>query len=103
MAAGRQDDRIGQVHRAIAGDEVEGDGAEPGAIGDEEPRDVVVLVDPDTQLTTPARDRALDRAAGVVARVAGAPPSVRAEEALVELTVGGARELAAPVGKLAHD
>ena len=103
VATRRQDDRIGQVDRPLAGVEVEGEGAEAGAIGHEQPRDVLVLLDADAELASPARHGALDRAAGEVARVAGASPSVCAEEALVELAVRRASELAAPVGELAND
>src|SRR5439155_12822699 len=43
-----------------------------------------------------------DRASGEVTRIAGPPPSVSAEEALVQLAVFRARELASPGGQLEH-
>ena len=46
------------------------------------------------------RQRVQDRPARVVARVARAPPAVRAEEPLVDATVVGAGERATPLGQL---
>ena len=87
VAAGREHDGVGEVDGPLAGVQVEGERAEARAVGDQQPRDVLVLLDADAELGGPRRDRAQDRAAGEVARVARPPPAVGAEESLVELAV----------------
>jgi hypothetical protein len=111
VTAGREDDRVGEVDRPLAGVEVEGDGAEARAVGDEQARDVLLVLDGDAEFGRLVRDGPQDGAPGVVARVTRAPPAVGAEEALVQPAVFGSGEHTAPgieladgVGRLAgHD
>src|SRR5439155_13966885 len=82
--------------------EIEGEGAEARPVGNEHPRDVLVLLDPDAELVALAGNGPHDRASREVARVAGPPPAVGAEEAPVQPAVFRTRELASPGGQLEH-
>jgi hypothetical protein len=84
VASGREDNRIGEVDGPITGVQVERDRAEAGAVSHQQPRDVLILLDLDTELSSLARDRPQDGSPGEVAGVARPPPAVGAEVALVE-------------------
>jgi hypothetical protein len=102
VAPRRQDHCIGQEHGALAGLQVEGERPETDAIGDQQLRHVLVVDHGYAQLGHLGHQGAQDRPAGPVARIAGPPPPVGAEEALVEAAIGGARERGAPVRQLQH-
>ncbi len=82
-----QHDGVGDEGRPLPVVEVEGQGAEAGMVGDEQPGDVVVLDHGDPELRDPAAEGVENYAPGVVAGIAGAAPAVGAEEALVEAAV----------------
>ena len=82
VAAGGEDDRIGDDHPAAPVLDVEAVGAEHAAFVHEQTGDVDVVADRDADLSGSADQRPLDLAAGVVACEAGASPAVRAEVAL---------------------
>ena len=96
MAAGREDDRIGQVDGPITGVQVKRDRAEARAVCHQQPRDVLILLDLDAELGALARDRAEDGPPGEVAGLTSPPPAVGAKVALVEPSIRRARELATP-------
>jgi hypothetical protein len=94
--------RARQERHPLARVQVERERAETGAVRHEQRRDLVPLQDRNAEGLDARGERTHHRAAGEVAGVAGAPPAVRAEEALVETAVGEPRERAAPVGELLH-
>ena len=100
VAAAAQHDGVGHERRAAPVVQVEGERTEAGAVGDQQPRDVVLLDDRYAELGDLGGQRVQDRPARVVAGVARAPPAVGAEEPLIEATVVGAGERASPLGQL---
>ena len=102
MTAGGQHHRVGQEHGPLAALQVEGQRPEADPVGDQQLGHVLVVDHGDAQFGDLGGQRAEDRPAGPVAGIAGPPPPVGAEEALVQAAVGQARERRPPVGQLQH-
>src|ERR1700719_2673486 len=102
MAAGGEHHRVRLENGPLPRHEVETVRAEANAVGDEKTRDVLILDHRDAELLRSVRQGVEDGATGVVPGVTGAPIFVCAEKALIKPAIGEPRELAAPIGELAH-
>jgi hypothetical protein len=95
-----EDHGIGEEHPASAVVDAEPVAAEDAAIMDEQARDVDVVAYRHADLLGPAHERPLDLPAGVVAREAGSPVPMSAEEALRQPPVSLAPDLRTPANQV---
>jgi hypothetical protein len=82
--------------------EVEGHCAETDAAVDQQARHVLPVLNGNAKPLDAINQGVQDRAARVVAGVAGAAPAVCAEEALIQAAVGQPGKVGAPLGHLVH-
>ncbi len=100
MSAGRENHRVGQIDRSLPGLQVECQGAEAHTVADQQPRDVSIFVNLNSQCAHLIGERKQHRPSREVARITRPAVPVRAEEALVQSTVGQTCEGATPFAKL---
>ena len=100
VAAGREDDGVGEHDQSLARREVDAVGAEARSVADEEARHVDPFEHRHAELRDTTAEGPDDRASRPVAGVARSAVRVRAEEPLVDASVLRPRERTAPVGEL---